>query len=86
MWTEEVRVRARELGQDGEERGLLGTREGRESIEHGVHECEGLRLGIEVECGEERDGCAEGREPDLRRKRQPRAKVESVDSVNKKSS
>ena len=66
MWAEEVRVRARELGKDGKECRLLGTREGREGVEHGVHECEGLRLGVEVECGEERNGRAERREPDLR--------------------
>ena len=66
MWAEEVRVRARELGEYGEERGLLRTREGRKGIEHRVHEREGLCLGVEVECGEERDGRAERREPDLR--------------------
>ena len=66
MGPEEVRVGRREFGEDREKRRLFGSGDGWEGVEHGVHEREGLRLGVEVECGEERDGCAEGRKPDLR--------------------
>lgn len=66
MWPEEMWIGGGQLRQDGEEGRLLSMWNRWECVEHGVHKREGLGLLSQVARREEGDGCAEGREANLK--------------------